>query len=108
LPRFWGGGIVPVEKPGEEPESLRKGRGGRDQFTGGPGRDVAYGYAGNDTFFMDERFASEVVRRDVLWGGPGYDFAERDWLDVLHSIENAPPRARERKRAGGSKCAAEG
>lgn len=67
------------------------GGNGRDQLSGNGGRDVAYGNRGDDTFLMVEAYSGEEPRRDVLWGGPGSDFAERDDLDILHSIEHAPP-----------------
>lgn len=78
------------------------GAGGKDRLYGGPGRDgidgggardVAYGNGGDDRFFMNEEYGGlSILRRDVLWGGRGSDWAEIDYLDRLHSIEHAPPR----------------
>jgi Ca2+-binding RTX toxin-like protein len=65
------------------------GGSGRDEIGGGQGRDVVYGNYGDDRFFMAEPFTEGLSESDVVWGGPGSDWAEADTIDHLHSIEQA-------------------
>lgn len=66
------------------------GGSGRDEIGGGQGSDVVYGNYGDDRFFMVELYGGgEVSESDVVWGGPGNDWAEVDRIDRLHSIERA-------------------
>lgn len=64
------------------------GGSGRDEIGGGQGSDVVYGNYGDDRFFMVEVCGGgDVQESDVVWGGPGNDWAEADTIDSLHSIE---------------------
>jgi Ca2+-binding RTX toxin-like protein len=72
---------------GPDPDRLYGGS-GRDAIGGGEGSDVVYGSYGDDRFFMVELYGGgDVAESDVVWGGPGSDWAEADMIDRLHSIE---------------------
>ena len=59
---------------------------GNDRLYGGPGRDVIVGEAGND------RLYSRDGQRDTLNGGPGFDEAWVDGLDVVRHVERVHRR----------------
>lgn len=75
---------------GPDPDRFYGGS-GRDAIGGGEGHDVVYGNYGDDKFFMAEPFTTSegTAETDVVWGGPGSDWAEADTIDSLHSIEQA-------------------
>jgi Ca2+-binding RTX toxin-like protein len=54
---------------------------GNDRLYGGPGRDLILGEPGNDRLY-----ARDGVR-DTLNGGPGFDEAWVDSLDVVRNVE---------------------
>ena len=54
---------------------------GNDRLYGGTGKDVVRGGAGNDRLFTRDG------QRDVVNGGPGFDEAWVDRLDVVRSVE---------------------
>jgi Ca2+-binding RTX toxin-like protein len=54
---------------------------GNDRLTGGPGRDFLVGGPGNDRFFARDS------ARDTVFGGPGFDEAWVDRVDVVRNVE---------------------
>lgn len=54
---------------------------GNDVLYGGPGRDTMLGGPGNDSFHSRDGW------RDVIDGGPGFDTAWVDQLDVVRNVE---------------------
>jgi Ca2+-binding RTX toxin-like protein len=54
---------------------------GNDRTYGGKGRDVLRGGVGNDRLYARDG------RRDVINGGPGFDEAWVDQLDVVTNVE---------------------
>jgi len=75
------------------------GLAGNDRLRGGPGNDVLYGGAGNDRLAGgtgrddlygqrgNDRFTARDGARDVVSGGPGFDQAWVDQLDVVKNVE---------------------
>jgi Ca2+-binding RTX toxin-like protein len=66
------------------------GRGGNDVVDGGTGNDRAYGDAGRDNVIGgvgNDRLYGRDGRRDTLNGGPGFDEAWVDRLDVVRNVE---------------------
>jgi Ca2+-binding RTX toxin-like protein len=66
------------------------GRGGNDVVDGGTGNDRAYGDAGRDNIVGgvgNDRLYARDGRRDTLNGGPGFDEAWVDRLDVVRNVE---------------------
>jgi hemolysin type calcium-binding protein len=72
-----------------------RGRGGNDVIRGGIGNDRLYGGPGRDQFFGEpgnDRLYSRDGRRDTLNGGPGFDEAWVDSLDVVKNVERVHRR----------------
>lgn len=63
-----------------------RGGTGNDRLWGGPGRDLILGEPGNDRLY-----ARDGVR-DTLNGGPGFDEAWVDSLDVVRNVERVHRR----------------
>jgi len=63
-----------------------RGGNGNDTLYGGPGRDVLLGGRGNDKFFARDR------ARDRIDGGPGFDRAVVDRVDVVKNVERISRR----------------
>ena len=67
-----------------------RGRGGNDVIRGGTGNDRLYGGPGRDLILgepgNDRLYARDGVR-DTLNGGPGFDEAWVDALDVVRNVE---------------------
>jgi Ca2+-binding RTX toxin-like protein len=66
------------------------GRGGNDLVDGGVGNDRTYGDPGRDTVLGgagNDRLYSRDRQRDTLNGGPGFDEAWVDGLDVVRNVE---------------------
>lgn len=59
---------------------------GNDQVYAGKGRDVVRGGAGNDRLYARDG------RRDAVNGGPGFDEAWVDQLDVVTNVERVHRR----------------
>jgi Ca2+-binding RTX toxin-like protein len=72
-----------------------RGRGGNDVLRGGTGNDRLYGGPGRDRFFgeagNDRLYARDGVK-DTLNGGPGFDEAWVDSLDVVRNVERVHRR----------------
>jgi Ca2+-binding RTX toxin-like protein len=58
-----------------------RGGSGNDRLWGGPGRDVLLGGPGNDLLYARDG------TRDTVDGGPGFDQAWVDRLDVVKNVE---------------------
>ena len=58
-----------------------RGGTGNDRLYGGPGRDVLAGEVGNDRLYARDR------ARDTVNGGPGFDEAWLDRVDVAQNVE---------------------
>lgn len=63
-----------------------RGGTGNDRLYGGPGRDVLAGEVGNDRLYARDG------QRDVVNGGPGFDEAWLDGLDVARNVERVHRR----------------
>jgi len=66
------------------------GRGGNDLLDGGTGNDRLYGGKGRDTLRGgpgNDRLYARDGQRDVVVGGPGFDEAWVDRLDVVRGVE---------------------
>jgi RTX calcium-binding nonapeptide repeat (4 copies) len=66
------------------------GRGGNDVLEGGIGNDRLYGGPGRDTLLGgpgNDRLYARDGQRDVVNGGPGFDIAWVDKLDVVRNVE---------------------
>jgi Ca2+-binding RTX toxin-like protein len=63
-----------------------RGGTGNDRLYGGPGKDVLAGEVGNDRLY-----ARDGVR-DLVNGGPGFDEAWLDRLDVARNVERVHRR----------------
>jgi Ca2+-binding RTX toxin-like protein len=71
------------------------GRGGNDVLEGGTGNDVLYGGLGRDIERGgpgNDRIYARDGRRDVVDGGPGFDEAWVDRLDVVRNVERVHRR----------------
>jgi Ca2+-binding RTX toxin-like protein len=66
---------------GRRGNDVIRGGTGNDRLYGGPGRDYILGEPGNDRLY-----ARDGVR-DTLNGGPGFDEAWVDSLDVVRNVE---------------------
>jgi hypothetical protein len=78
-----GGNDTVYALPGND---VAEGGIGNDRLYGGKGRDVLRGGAGNDRLFTRDH------RRDVVNGGPGFDEAWVDQLDVVRNVERVHRR----------------
>ena len=66
------------------------GKRGNDVLEGGTGNDVVYGGPGRDSLVGgpgNDRFHTRDGMRDVVNGGPGFDTAWVDRLDVVRNVE---------------------
>jgi hypothetical protein len=66
------------------------GRGGNDIVDGGIGNDRAWGEPGRDSIIGgagNDRLHARDGQRDTLNGGPGFDEAWVDRLDVVRNVE---------------------
>jgi Ca2+-binding RTX toxin-like protein len=66
---------------GRRGNDVLRGGIGNDRLYGGPGRDILAGNAGNDRLYARDG------QRDTLNGGPGFDEAWVDRLDVVRNVE---------------------
>jgi Ca2+-binding RTX toxin-like protein len=67
------------------------GRGGNDVLNGGIGNDRLYGGLGRDSLVGgpgNDRLYTRDGRRDIVNGGPGFDQAWVDQLDVVRNVES--------------------
>lgn len=78
-----GGNDIVYALPGDD---VADGGIGNDRVYGGTGRDAVRGGAGNDRLYARDG------RRDVVNGGPGFDEAWVDQLDVVTNVERVHRR----------------
>jgi Ca2+-binding RTX toxin-like protein len=74
---------------------ILRGRGGNDVLRGGIGNDHLYGGPGRDRIFGEpgnDRLFARDGNRDTLNGGPGFDEAWVDSLDVVKNVERVHRR----------------
>jgi Ca2+-binding RTX toxin-like protein len=72
-----------------------RGRGGNDVIRGGIGNDSLYGGPGRDRILGEpgnDKLYSRDGSRDTLNGGPGFDEAWVDGLDVVKNVERVHRR----------------
>jgi Ca2+-binding RTX toxin-like protein len=72
-----------------------RGRGGNDVIRGGIGNDRLYGGSGRDVIAGEpgnDWLYSRDGQRDTLNGGPGFDEAWVDGLDVVRNVERVHRR----------------
>ena len=66
---------------GKRGNDVIRGGIGNDRLYGGPGRDYMLGEPGNDRLYARDG------QRDTVYGGPGFDEAWVDGLDVVRNVE---------------------
>jgi Ca2+-binding RTX toxin-like protein len=98
-PAFYAGTSGSETLTGTNANDVLLGRGGNDILYGRGGNDVLNGGIGNDRLYAgpgrdsvvggpgNDRFYTRDGRRDVVNGGPGFDQAWVDRLDVVRSVE---------------------
>ena len=80
-PAYYAGSERGDAMTGTSANDVLLGRGGNDTLNGRGGNDVLQGGIGNDRFFARDS------ARDTVFGGPGFDEAWVDRVDVVRNVE---------------------